>query len=226
MKKRKLFKFAQLETFNNVIQPSPEEFVHEDFFLKGKWKSEYFKNNNPIILELGCGKGEYTISLAEVYPDKNFIGVDIKGDRLWRGGKTALDKNLVNVAFLRIHIEKINNFFSQDEVSEIWITFPDPQPNKPNIKKRLTSLQFLERYKKILSEKSIIHLKTDNAPLFDFTLEVIENYKHHLIYQTHDLYNEKNIKEELHIKTYYEQMFLKEGLPICYLEFSLSPSSV
>lgn len=221
MAKRKLQKFAELGTFENVFQPTKADIAGGSFFLKGKWSSAYFKNNNPLILELGCGKGEYTTGLAEKFPDKNFIGLDIKGERLWKGSKTALDKKMSNVAFIRTQIEYINYFFDTNEVSEIWITFPDPQPKKAKAKQRLTSSQFLERYKKFLLPGGIIHLKTDNAPLFDYTLEVIRENNHHLLLETHDLYKNSLQEEILGIKTYYETMFLGEGLPICYLRFQL-----
>ncbi len=222
MSKHKLQKFAELGTFKNVFQPQNDDLVHNDFFLKGKWSAEYFKNSNPIILELGCGKGEYTTNLAEKYPEKNFIGIDIKGERLWKGSKTALEKKIQNVAFIRTQIEHINSIFNQDEVSEIWITFPDPQPNKPKTKKRLTSSQFLERYKNILVPGGIIHLKTDNVPLFDFSLDVIKNEGHNLLFETYDLYKNAEQNNELSIKTFYEKMFLEEGLPICYLKFQFN----
>jgi tRNA (guanine-N7-)-methyltransferase len=220
--KRKLQKFAELGTFENVFQPMNDDFIPYGFPLKGKWAAEYFNNSNPVILELGCGKGEYTTCLAEKYPQKNFIGIDIKGDRLWKGSKTALEKKLQNVVFIRTQIEHINYFFDQGEVSEIWITFPDPQPNKPKTKKRLTSPQFLERYKKILVPNSIIHLKTDNVLLFDYTLDVIKEKGHKLVFETHNLYENTEQNDELGIKTFYEKMFCEKGLPICYLKFQLS----
>ena len=220
MSKRKLERFAELDTFKNVFQPVQSEFICDSFRLKGNWSKDFFKNQNPIILELGCGKGEYTVGLAEKFPEINFIGVDIKGDRIWRGSKTALDKSLRNVAFLRTQIENITFFFGKDEVSEIWITFPDPQPNKPKIKKRLTSPQFLECYKKILKPDGIIHLKTDNINLFDYTLEVINDGGHKLLFSTNDLYNSSVSGEALSIRTYYEQMFLNQNLPIRYLKFN------
>lgn len=222
MTKRKLQKFAELETFENVFQPKNDDFIHDGFSLKGKWAADFFMNSNPIVLELGCGKAEYTIGLAEKYPEKNYIGIDIKGDRLWKGSKTALEKKLQNVAFVRTQIEYINFFFAPHEVSEIWISFPDPQPNKPKTKKRLTSPQFLERYKKILSSGGLIHLKTDNVPLFYYSLEVIKNEGHNLLFETRDLYKNHNIDETLNIKTFYEKIFLEEGLPICYLKFQLN----
>lgn len=221
MSKRKLQKFAELGKFSNVFQPKKQDIVPDGFYLKGKWSVNYFKNNHPIVLELGCGKGEYTTGLAEKYPLRNFIGMDIKGERLWRGAKTVIEKGLSNVVFIRNQIENINAFFDSNEISEIWITFPDPQPNKPRIKKRLTSPLFLDRYKHILISGGIIHLKTDNVPLFDYTLEVIKENNYHLIFETHDLYANPPEDNLLGIKTFYEKMFLDEGLAICYLKFQL-----
>ena len=222
MTKRKLERFAELNTFANVIQPKQLDFIDDDFKFKNKWAKDFFNNQNPIVLELGCGKGEYTIGLAEKYPDKNFIGVDIKGDRLWRGGKNSIEKGIKNVAFIRTQIEQILNFFGKDEVSEIWITFPDPQPNKPKIKKRLTSPSFLERYKNILIQNGLIHLKTDNIGFFNYTLEVINEAKHNLLFETNDLYSSSCTDDILSIKTYYEDKFTKKGFTICYLKFKIN----
>lgn len=224
MAKHKLQRFAEIETFPNVFQPRMG-FPMEDYELKGKWRETFFKNDNPVILELGCGRGEYTVNLAEAYPEKNFVGVDIKGARLWRGAKTAVENNMANVAFLRIHIDKIEHFFAPGEVDEIWVTFPDPQPQLSREKKRLTSPNFLRKYKNILSEKGIVHLKTDNAGLFNYTLESVKEQKHHLEQFTHDLYRWKNLNEILQIKTTYEKMFLKQGLPIHYMNFRLNPEA-
>ena len=225
MAKKKLERFAELATFNNVLQPALNE-VEEGYSLKGKWAGDFFRNKNPIVLELGCGKGEYTIGLAERNPGKNFIGIDIKGSRIWRGSKTAIEKDLQNVAFLRTYIDKISFLFDKDEVSEIWITFPDPQPKKNRMKKRLTSPRFLEMYKNILQTGGSVHLKTDNVPLFDYTLEIIVDYKCKLKRMTHDLYNSDNINDILSIRTFYEQMFLAEGSVICYLEFEFEDDEV
>lgn len=224
MPKRKMQRFAELETFGNIIQPKLKDFINDNFKYKGKWAVDFFRNSNPVILELACGKGEYTTALAEKYPGINFIGIDIKGERIWKGCKTAIEKDLQNVAFLRIKIENIKHFFGRNEISELWITFPDPQPKKPNIKKRLTSPQFIECYKKILKPEGIIHLKTDNAGLFDYTLEIIEEAKHELLFKIYDLYNSGDIDDILSLKTYYEQMFSVQGYKICYLKFRLNHS--
>lgn len=222
MPKNKLQRFAELRTFTNVHEFLFTERDH-DFKLKGKWHSEYFKNVNPIVLELGCGKGEYTIGLAEKYPNKNFIGIDIKGARIWRGSKTAQEKNLHNVAFLRTQIEYIEKCFEKDEVSEIWITFPDPQPNKE--KKRLSHLIFLNRYKNVLKPNGIVHLKTDSAELHEFTLEVLQENKLNKIYSSADLYSESNFgdswAEATELKTHYEKLFTAKGKKITYLKFQL-----
>ena len=220
MAKNKLQRFSELKTFSNV-----HEFLfterNTDFKRKGKWNSDYFKNNHPIVLELGCGKGEYSIGLAEKYPDKNLIGIDIKGARIWRGSKNAQEKNLHNVSFLRTQIEFIENCFAKDEVSEIWITFPDPQPNKE--KKRLTHTIFLNRYRNILQPNGIVHLKTDSAELYEFTLEVIAESKLKLIGSTNDLYGSADPEREevKMIKTHYEKQFTAQGKKITYLKFLL-----
>ena len=219
MPKNKLQRFAELRTFSNV-----HEFLFDErdnnFKLKGKWHSDYFKNNNPIVLELGCGKGEYSIGLAEKYPNKNFIGIDIKGARIWRGSKNAQEKTLQNVCFLRTQIEYIEACFNKNEVSEIWITFPDPQPNKE--KKRLTHLVFLNRYKNVLSNNGLIHLKTDSAELFEFTLEVVSSNKLNLLDSTNDLYSDtsSNREEAKSFKTHYENLFTAQGKKITYLKFA------
>jgi len=217
--KRKIFRYGDIGSFPNVLQPGILD-NSEKFKLYNRWASDYFKNNNSIVAEFGCGKGEYTVGLALEYPEKNFIGIDIKGDRIWVGASRASDFGLANVCFLRTQIEPIEQFFSNNELSEIWITFPDPQPNNP--KKRLTSPSFLSKYAHILQKDGIIHLKTDNMMLFEYTLYVISQYNHTLLYNTHDLYNSGNTTNAVSIKTYYESMFLKENVPICYLNFSLN----
>jgi tRNA (guanine-N7-)-methyltransferase len=221
VKKRKLERFAELNELENIIQPKPDDFINDDFKYKNNWTEKIFGNKNPITLELGCGKGEYTVGLAEKYPERNFIGVDIKGERLWKGCKAAIEKKIKNVFFIRTQIEQIEKFFGRNEISEIWITFPDPQPNKPRIKKRLTSPQFLDRYKKFLIPEGLVHLKTDNTGFFDYTIEIIKEENHELVYSTFDLYNSDSPDDILSIKTYYEQKFTEKGCKICYLKFKM-----
>lgn len=222
MGKNKLRKFADINSFSNVIQP-PAHHTIDRFERKGRWGSTFFHNENPLILEVGCGKGEYSIALAKAFPKKNVIGVDIKGDRIWKGARDALDMGLHNVAFLRIQAENIGSFFDKNEVSSIWLTFPDPQSRKTREKKRLTSPWFLERYRSILAPESPIHLKTDNRGLFEYTLEIIREHHHIPEICSFDLYGDKDIKEPLvkAIQTFYEKKFLKEGRPIHYLKFYL-----
>ncbi len=220
MPKYKLKRFAEIAGFSNVFQLTYEELLNE-FPLKGKWNKEYFKNNNPIVLELGCGKGEYTTGLAEKHPEKNFIGIDIKGNRLWRGAKTSAEKNFNNVAFIRTQIEQIEHIFGHDEISEIWLTFPDPRPKNSGIKRRLTSPEFLSRYRNILKKNAFIHLKTDDESLFRYTIAVIKKHKYNLIEHTEGLYNSAVCDRAKEIKTFYEKMFLEQNLPITYLCFSI-----
>ena len=191
--------------------------------LKGKWNKEYFKNNNPIILELGCGKGEYTVGLANRYPDKNFIGVDIKGNRIHTGAKAAIDGKLSNVAFVRTRIDFIESCFSENEINEIWITFPDPQPQKTRVRKRLTNMMFINRYKKIMVSGGIINLKTDNEPFYEYSKEVATENKFKILDFTNDLYENPSVRDEAltSIKTHYEKLFTKKGFKICYLRFQL-----
>jgi len=217
MAKRKKKKFAEVSEFKNVIQPDIKIHLQTDFELKGKWASEFFGNNNPVVLELGCGKGEYTVGLAGWNPKINYIGIDIKGARIWRGAKTAIEKKLTNVAFIRTHIDLIESFFESGEVSEIWITFPDPQPRKQN--KRLTSARFVNMYRTILKPEGNIHLKTDSQLLHYYTLELLKQNSIQPIVSTNNLYEGKITIPELHIKTFYEQQFLAQGLPITYLKF-------
>lgn len=221
MGKGKLAKFAENETFSNLFQPGYEEVSVHGFPLKGQWAETFFQNKNPIVLELGCGKGEYTVGLSEKYPNKNFIGVDIKGARIWRGLSNAREKNLTNTAFLRTRIQNINLFFAEDEVSEIWITFPDPQPKKEG--KRLTCPRFLENYKKILLSDGIVHLKTDDADLYEYTLEVVRNENHRLLLHSNDLYQPGNpFWEVMEVRTFYEQMWLDMEKKIKYIRFQLN----
>ncbi len=220
MAKHKLQHFAENLTFPNMFQLRFEE-LKQGFVHKGKW-NEFFGNNNPIVLELGCGKGEYTVNLAERYPGFNFIGVDVKGARMWKGCKASNVKGMKNVAFIRTHVQVIWEYFASKEVSEIWITFPDPQPQSARAKKRLTASRFLDIYRKILKTNGILHLKTDNDGFFDFTLEVIKEGNHRLIFETHDLYNSDGPEDAKAIQTFYEQKFLNDGKSICYTEFMLS----
>lgn len=224
----KLERFAENLTFPNLFQVSYEMLKEEGFALRGKWNG-YFVNDNPITLELGCGKGDYTIALARIHPDRNYIGVDIKGARMWRGAKTSNEEQMHNVAFLRTRIELIEQFFATEEVSEVWITFPDPQPKKEM--KRLTSERFLSYYKHFLRPGAPIHLKTDSQELHDYTLnEVIPAGGYRVEYATQDLYATSaadhpeipSLAEAQMTQTFYERMFLAEGKPITYLKFYLS----
>jgi tRNA (guanine-N7-)-methyltransferase len=223
MSKKKLQRFAENQTFPNLFQPSPQEMYEREFELKGCWNKNYFHNENPIVVEFGCGKGEYTIGLAQKYPDKNFIGVDIKGARLWRGCKTAHEAGLKNAAFVRNKIEFVNSLFAAGEVSEIWITFPDPQPKKP--KKRLTSSRFLSHYAKLLKPGGIIHLKTDNEPLHIYTLDILKHNNLELLFASDDLYHSGSADEILSIQTFYEKQFLAKGMKITYLKFKINQTT-
>ncbi|MGG5902141.1 tRNA (guanosine(46)-N7)-methyltransferase TrmB [Sphingobacterium daejeonense] len=216
MGKDKLRKFAEVATFKNVVQlDAGKEF-------KGKWAKEFFKNEQPIILELACGKGEYTVNLAKLFPDKNFIGIDYKGNRIWRGAKTAIEEGIDNVGFLRIQIETILDHFEKGEVSEIWITFPDPQPQDSREKKRLTNPVFLERYKHILVPEGIMHLKTDNDGFYAYTIEQIELQSLPKIKETTDLYHSDLVDDVLSIKTYYEKKYLAEDKNINYVQWKFA----
>lgn len=213
MGKDKLRKFAEISTFENVHQ------LEDGLAYKGSWAKKHFGNTHPIVLELACGKGEYTVNMAKKFPNKNFIGIDYKGNRIWRGAKTALEEDIKNVAFLRIQIENILDYFEKDEVSEIWITFPDPQPQKGREKKRLTYSKFLDRYKVILQPGGVTHLKTDNDQLHQYTVEVLNNANVEIIAKTEDLYQSKFVDEILEIKTYYERKYLAVGKTINYLKW-------
>ncbi len=212
MAQKKLLRFTAIKSFNNVLE-YPEN-------MKGKWK-EFFSNDHPVILELACGKGEYAIGLAQLYPDKNFIGVDIKGNRLWAGAKFAIEKKMTNVAFLRTQIDKINEYFNKEEIEEIWLTFPDPHLRKSKAKKRLTHPKFLRMYKQFLKSDGIIHLKTDSPDLYLFTKTVIDLYNVKIVSDTNNLYNNENIKDELKIKTHYESLDIAKSDTIFYLSFTL-----
>jgi tRNA (guanine-N7-)-methyltransferase len=219
----KLEKFADFNSFKNCFTLYYEN-ITEGLPLKGKWRSDHFRNEHPIVLELGCGKGEYTIGLAKNNPGKNYIGVDIKGNRIWTGAKEALDNSMQNVAFLRTRIDFIEHCFGQAEVNEIWLTFPDPQPQKTRIRKRLTNMIFIRRYQKFLKPGGLIHLKTDSTSFYEYTLEVIKENKFELLFHTDDLYtNCPPGREELTaIKTYYEKLFTEKGEKIKYCCFKIN----
>jgi tRNA (guanine-N7-)-methyltransferase len=225
MAKNKLARFAALKTYNHVIEPSMDEIDSGAFELKGKWRSHFFKNDNPIVLELGCGKGEYAVGLARRYPNKNFIGIDIKGARIYIGATEAIEEGLTNVAFLRTKIDFITSFFAENEIDEIWLTFSDPQPTKP--RKRLTSSLFINRYRQFLKKGGIVHLKTDSDILFESTEHEIRNNQYNCIQSSWDLYGEliENLDQEtqdiLHIRTHYETVFSEKGFKIKYCKFRI-----
>ncbi len=223
MGKGKLAKFADMETYENVFQYPYSVVEHVPFDMQGHWREQYFHNDHPIVLELGCGKGEYTVELARLFPDVNFIGVDIKGARMWTGATLALKEGLTNVAFLRTNIEVIDRFFSPDEVQEIWLTFSDPQMKNP--RKRLTSTFFMERYRKFIIDGGIIHLKTDSNFLFTYTKYMTERNRLPVLFCTEDLYHDDTLDEAtrkiLSIKTYYESMWIARGLNIRYMKWQL-----
>ena len=223
MGKGQLQKFEEMETFSNVFQYPFSVIENVPFEMKGHWREQYFHNDNPIVLELGCGKGEYTVELARLYPQVNFIGVDIKGARMHKGAKEALTAGLSNVAFLRTNIEIIDRFFAKDEVQEIWLTFSDPQMKNP--RKRLTSTYFMNRYRHFLVDGGLIHLKTDSNFLFTYTTYMVEANRLPLLFRTEDLYHTDGIDEEtrkiLSIQTFYEAQWIARGLNIRYMKFHL-----
>lgn len=214
MGKDKLRRFAEIAAFENVFE------LEEGHALKGKWNLQQFENKHPLVLELGCGKGEYTVEMARFFPEKNFIGIDYKGNRIWRGAKTALEEAVTNVAFLRIQIEDIEAYFEPEEVSEIWITFPDPQPQRSREKKRLTSPRFLVNYRNILMPGGFVHLKTDDDNFYAYTLATIAKHNLKLHIATNNLYQSEYADQILSIKTYYEKKYLKNNKNINYLKFS------
>lgn len=220
MGKKKLQQYKDINNYENLIQYSFEE-IQKGIQYKGNWKKEYFKNNKPITLELGCGKGEYTIGLARKYPEKNFIGIDIKGARLWRGATTALEEKLKNILFIRSPIEFLEYYFDVGEIDEIWITFPDPHPKTPRIRRRLTFPRFLKMYKTILVKNGIVHLKTDNQLLFDYTFNLLKELNLEIISHTRDLYHSGFDDDILLIKTFYEEKYLKDNISIKYLKFRI-----
>ncbi len=221
--KNKLKRFKENETFSNVIQPTREEVLNDSLKLKGNWKQNFFKNDNPIVLELGCGKGEYSVNLAKLFPNKNFLGIDIKGARFWRGAKTALEENISNVGFLRTQIELVDHLFEENEVDEIWITFPDPQIKYKRTKHRMTNPDFLDKYKKILKPNGVVHLKTDSEYMHGYTLGLLQGLGLTVEYAHHDVYGTTNApKEVTGIQTYYESQYLAIGKKITYLRFNFS----
>jgi tRNA (guanine-N7-)-methyltransferase len=223
--KDKLRRFQELGAFERVFQPRMDEINGKKYHLSGNWKQGVFHNNHPLILELGCGKGEYTIGMAGHFPEKNFIGVDIKGARMWKGAKTSHDEKILNTSFLRTRIELISSFFGPDEIDEIWITFPDPQPTERRKKKRLTGTSFLKLYQEFLVDGGIIHLKTDSELLYRYTLNLAKANNLEILFSTSDLYHSDVVDDILGIKTYYEQKFLEKGCNINYLKFRLNKNS-
>lgn len=223
--KNKIGKFRENETFKCLFQPTTEELLSRDYELKGKWGEKVFGNNNPIVLELGCGKGEYTVSLSMQYPDMNFIGIDIKGARLWKGAKFVTENSIKNAAFIRTRIEFIESLFAKDEISEIWITFADPQIKRE--RKRLTGTLLLNRYRNLLKPEGVVHLKTDSLFLYKYTFESARQNNFKINCFTEDLYGESDIGKKLpaelkSIKTFYENYYIKNGFKIKYLSFSLN----
>ncbi|HPW98677.1 MAG TPA: tRNA (guanosine(46)-N7)-methyltransferase TrmB [Flavobacterium sp.] len=220
--KNKLKRFKENETFENVLQPTREEVVSGEFQYKGKWNSDFFKNNNPIIVELGCGKGEYTIGLAERNPNINYIGIDVKGARFWRGAKTAIETGMNNVGFVRTQIELIENIFSSHEISEIWITFPDPQIKYKRTKHRMTNSEFLKMYKRILKPEGVVNLKTDSEFMHGYTLGLLHGEGHEVLYSNHNVYkNEGSPSEVTEIQTFYENQYLEINKAITYIRFKI-----
>ncbi len=222
MAKRKLERFAETKTFPHFFQPDYDG-LQAGFPLKGNWNRGFFHREAPIALELGCGKGEFTVGLARRFPNKNYIGMDVKGARMWRGAKTSHDEEMSNVGFVRSKIQSINAIFDEGEIDEFWITFPDPQPNKPRTKKRLTSPEFLERYRRVARPGAIVHLKTDSTLFFDYTLEIIQEQNLPLFFHTYDVDKNPGSEVVLAIRTFYEEMFREKGVAIKYLKFALFP---
>ncbi|MCK0179645.1 tRNA (guanosine(46)-N7)-methyltransferase TrmB [Flavobacteriaceae bacterium S0862] len=220
--KNKLKRFKENETFKNVFQPSREDLVEGDYKLKGNWRQEFFKNDNPLVLELGCGKGEYSVELAKKYPNKNFIGIDIKGARFWRGAKTAIEEQIENVAFIRTQIELVEYVFAKNEVDEIWITFPDPQIKYKRTKHRMTNSEFLKRYKFILKPEGVVNLKTDSEFMHGYTLGLLHGEGHDVIYANNNVYKQEGSPEEVtSIQTFYEGQYLEQNKPITYIRFKI-----
>ena len=220
--KNKLKRFRENETFSNVVQPTREEVTNGEFPYKGKWQKDFFKNDKPLVLELGCGKGEYSVGLAKMHPERNYLGIDIKGARFWRGAKTALEENLDNVGFLRSQIELIDHLFEEGEVDEIWITFPDPQIKYKRTKHRMTNTEFLQKYKKILKPGGTVNLKTDSEFMHGYTLGLLHGEGHEILHANHDVYkNDYSPKEVIGLQTFYEKQYLEQGKPITYIKFRI-----
>lgn len=220
--KNKLKRFKENETFVNVIQPTREEAENDSLSLKGNWRKNFFKNEHPIVLELGCGKGEYSVNLAKRHPEKNFLGIDIKGARFWRGAKTALEENLTNVGFMRTQIELIDLLFAENEVDEIWITFPDPQIKYKRTKHRLTNEVFLSKYKKVLKADGVVHLKTDSEFMHGYTLGLLHGAGHEVLYANHNVYHNEGAPVEVtEIQTFYEKQYLEVDKSITYIRFKI-----
>lgn len=227
MGKAKMFKIRSIDRFENVLQnphftlPYLVNDSGNQVNPKGNWSAEIFNNSNPIVLELACGKGDYALALAQQYPEKNFIGIDSKGARIFTGAKTAIEKQLTNLVFVRMKIENIQNFFAPGEIAEIWITFPDPFPKLRDAKRRLSAQSFLQRYKNISQSGAVLHFKTDDLPLFQFTRQMAESFSPEIIYCREDIYSSPLAYEELNIKTYYEKQHLAKGRSIHYIQFRL-----
>lgn len=226
MGKNKHARWAELNTFKNVIQPDSKIQPGNNHPIKGKWKQEIFRNDNPVILELGCGKGEYTTGLSQKFPGNNYVGVDIKGARMWRGARTTHEKNIPNAAFLRTRIELTGSFFAEDEADEIWLTFPDPQTGKKNSNKKLTCPWFLNLYRSFLKNNGTIWLKTDNEELFNYTRSLAEKNKLPVLMSTSDLYGEDHLNDIFLIRTHYENNYLSEGRKIHLLAFTLPKNRI
>jgi len=220
MGKKKIQRFAEIKTYRHVIEVEALNVLNKDYELKGKWQENFFGNSGDIVLEIGCGKGEYTLGQARMFPEKNFIGIDRKGARIWRGARTIHEEEIKNAAFLRTNVGLITSYFAPNEVAEIWITFPDPQPKKAV--RRLTAPRFLQRYAQFLKFDGTINLKTDSLELHEFTKELVKINNLEILECTDNLYANENISPVLNIKTTYENMFLKEGKPITYLKFRLN----
>lgn len=219
MAKKKLFHFEEVKSFPHFFQPNYDE-LKDGYSLKGKWNT-FFGNDNPITLEVGAGKAEFSFYLANKYPDRNFIAIDLKGARLWRGAKDSLDLGLKNIAFIRTHVQQVTNLFAAQEIQEIWIPFPDPQPRQARERKRLTSPHLLNRFKMILSDDHLIHLKTDNRGLYDYTLDIMKQLDHTVHFNTDLLYESNYDGDVKSVQTFYEKQFLAQGSPIHYIQFSL-----